>query len=77
MGKKPTRKTITNLSCEELQEMIGEKIEHSGKLKEIGSLYFYTNKYGIVSIRIRFFKEGVFVNVKAVYKKNGKIIFEL
>ena len=70
-------KSITNLSCEELQEMIGVEIIHDGKLKKIGALYFYTNKNGIASIRIRFAKTRVFVNVKSVCKKNGKIVFEL
>lgn len=75
-GRKNSKK-ITDLTCEELQTMIGDEIIYNGKLKKIGALYFYINKNGIVLIRIRFVNTSVFVNVKSVYKKNEEIVFEL
>ena len=74
---KPRRKVLTNLTYEEIQSTIGQKVKYKGVSKTIGAVYIYLNEYGIVSIRVRLMGNRPFINVEKVYKKDNEIIYEL
>ena len=71
-----SRKVVTDLSCEEILSTIGQQIKYDGRYEEISAIYFYVNKYGVCSIRIRLKGIWSFVNVKSLTKINNKIVFE-